>query len=136
MAWAAAMDLREAFKVVSGRSRHDLLRAAWTCLLAVDRSLLGPARGEDLSLLVIAEDEGGVGVTATGLAALHGLLGGGLEGIVPAAHPLLSLSGIPEAPPRVLTPTRIPDVFIGATREGSLPLDEAGWALACGLREV
>lgn len=151
-AYAAAMDTRDALSAASGRTRHDLLRSAWSLLASMDRVLLGDRRGADLALLLVAEDETGTGICGTGLQGLFGAWGDRLESLAPPGHPLFSLQGIPDAPPRVLTPSRIPPVTVAAPRGAALSPEDGGtgtppgggqvtwnaaaaWRLRCGLRE-
>ncbi len=88
VAWAAARALRDCLRGVEGRDRFDLLRSAWDRLATLDTALLGPAQGEDLALLMVAEDGRGLGVAGTGLAMLW-QLSPGPEPLVDPEHPLL-----------------------------------------------
>lgn len=135
-AWEITTRLRAVLQTVRGRNRLELVRGAWETLAALDRAGLGPRRGDDLTLLLVAVDTDGVGVAATGLAALAGVEGTRLEAVVPAEHPLLALRGIPSVPPRVLTPSRPWQVFLGAPHTGAVSLpDLPGWPRACGVME-
>lgn len=83
--------------------RHALLWRSWEALFGLDLATLGPDGGADLSLLLVAEDEGGVGVAGVGLCAVYGLVEGALRPLAEGSHPLLSAPGRPIRTPGVLT---------------------------------
>ncbi len=134
VAYAAAGALRRCLARVEGGDRHGLLRSAWERLAALDPSLLGPAQGDDLALIMLAEDGRGVGIAGTGLAALF-RGGAELEPLIDVTHPLLGIRGIPDAPPGVFTPHSPPRVVVATAASGALePAPVSGWEQACGLR--
>ncbi len=83
--------------------RHALLWRSWEALFGMPLDELGPERGADLTLLLVAEDEGGVGVAGVGLGAVFGLTKGRLVPLAEAPHPLLGGQGRPLRTPGVLT---------------------------------
>lgn len=136
VARAAAEVLEGAWMGLSTPSRVEALRAVWERLAAVEPTRMGPSRGEDLALLLVAWDPGGVAVAGTGLAALFRPEGGKLVPFLPSEHPLFSLGGVPSQPPRYLTPTHPPRVLLGSARTGSLdPSSVTSWARLTGFRE-
>lgn len=82
--------------------RHGLLRRIWQLLDALDEGTLGPARGDDLSLLLLARDPKGVGVAGVGLSGAWVQLEA-WRALVPPGHPLLARPGRPSSLPGVLT---------------------------------
>ncbi len=134
-AWAAARVLHRALAPVEGRDRFSLLRSAWERLAQLEPAELGPARGEDLGLLMVAEDTRGLGIAGTGLAGLWAL-DATAEPMIEGEHPLFGLRGIPATPPGFFTPHQPPPVVVAAAASGAVtPPSGAGWRLACGLRE-
>ncbi len=132
-AWAAAGHLRAALAGVDGRDRFGLLRSAWQRLAELDCDSLGPARGEDLGLLMVAEDPHGLGVAGTGLDALYAL-GEQPELLLEGEHPLLAIRGIPATPPGVFTPHELPALVVArAASSGVVPAAGGDWRAACGL---
>lgn len=134
VAWAAAAVVRACLAPVEGRDRFSLLRSGWERLSELDVGLLGPARGEDLALLLVAQDTQGMGIAGTGLAALYGL-DGSAEALLEGDHPLLGIRGIPASPPGLFTPHSPPSVVVAAAASGAVePGPHGGWPLACGVR--
>lgn len=82
--------------------RHGLVRRIWQLLDALDDKVLGPGRGDDLSLLLLARDDQGVGVAGVGLSGVWVHLDG-WRTLVPPGHPLLAPTGRPAHLPGVLT---------------------------------
>jgi hypothetical protein len=135
VAHAAASALRGCLAGVEGRDRFALLRSAWERLALLDLELLGPTHGEDLALLMVAEDTRGLGVAGTGLAALYAL-DAVAEPLIEIDHPLLGIRGIPATPPGVFTPNVTPPVVVAAAATGALePGPGASWRRACGLHD-
>ncbi len=133
VAFAAAAVVRQALQGVQGAGRFDLLRSAWDQLAAIELAALGPAAGEDLALLLLAADADGLAVAGTGLVALYAWSGGVVSELVPPAHPLLALRGLPAEPPGVFTPNAEPQRVIGAAASGALdPRSWPSWPAACG----
>jgi hypothetical protein len=134
-AFAAAGRLHAALAPLEGRDRFSLLRSAWERLASLDPDQLGPGRGEDLALLMVAWDTQGLGVAGTGLEALYALDGQAVP-LLEGEHPLLDIRGIPASPPGLFTPHEPPSVVMAAAASGSVrPSADADWRLACGLRE-
>jgi hypothetical protein len=133
VAWSAAAAVRACLAGVHGRDRFELLRSAWEQLATLDPALLGPARGEDLALLMVAVDTRGLGVAGTGLAALYAL-DTVAEPLLEGDHPLLGIRGVPATPPGLFTPNSPPPVVVAAAAAGVLePGPQGCWRLACGL---
>lgn len=133
VAYAAAALLRAALADIQGRDRFTLLRAAWDRLAAMEPGALGPARGEDLALLMVAWDPDGLGIAGTGLDALFTLEQPGTP-LLEGGHPLLGIRGVPSSPPGVFTPHLAPQVVLGAAASGALePTGWPSWERACGL---
>ncbi len=129
----AAAVLRAKLAGIDGRDRFGLLRSAWELLAELDCDLLGPDRGEDLALLMVAWDGQGLGVAGTGLEVLYEL-GDLTTPLLDGAHPLLCIRGVPSTAPGVFTPHRPPLVVVGAAASGALdPSTKPSWELACGL---
>lgn len=133
VAWAAARALRRQLAKAEGRDRFGLLRSAWELLAAVDLSTLGPAHGDDLALVMVAEDGRGIGIAGTGLAALYALDAQAVPLIEPD-HPLFGIRGIPATPPGVFTPHVQLATVVAAAASGALdPTERPSWQQACGL---
>ena len=103
---AAAEAIVWAHQEAGSADRHEVLRAIWRALGALDRGSLGASLGQDLSLLLHVADPRGVGVAGVGLAALYELGDSGAEALVGVGHPLLCPPGIPTLVPGVLSPDR------------------------------
>src|SRR5690606_32563512 len=105
-AWRASRAVHRAL-VRAGAPRADRRRALsilWARVDAVDRDVLGPARGDDLSLLLVVDDEEGLAVSAAGLDAVYGAAAGGTASAwVVGEHPLLGVAGFPTRRPGALT---------------------------------
>ncbi len=69
-AWQAVCALHAALAQARGETATELSESIWAALLALDRGELGPARGEDLSLLVVAWDEQGALASGCGVRQL------------------------------------------------------------------
>ena len=82
--------------------RHGLIRRIWQLLDDVDDKTLGPERGTDLSLLLLAQDASGTGVAGVGLSGVWVQVET-WRSLVPPGHPLLAPPGRPAKLPGVLT---------------------------------
>ncbi len=69
-AWQAVCALHQVLEGCQGGSATALSEAIWTALIEADRGLLGPARGEDLSVLLVAWDEAGALASGCGIQQL------------------------------------------------------------------
>jgi hypothetical protein len=88
------------------KDRNDLLRRAWRSLHDLATCDMGPAGGADLTILMAARDERGMGIAGVGLAGVwgwSGALGDDPVPLVQGAHPLLGRPGMPAEVPGVLT---------------------------------
>lgn len=113
-AFWAARGLERALQAAAGPGdRNAMLWRAWAALFALDRASLGPAQGEDLSLILAAADAAGCGVAGVGLSAVWGLREGRLVPLAEGAHPLLAPPGLPRRTPGVLTLDFVPDAIVG-----------------------
>lgn len=134
VAFAGAAALQGSLTTAAGDDRFALLRSAWERLAALDPAALGPAAGQDLALLLVAFDPEGWCIAGTGLAAVFGLDAARGRELVPFAHPLLGLEGLPAQPPGVFVPDCAPERVVGAARTGALdPVAWPSWERACGL---
>ncbi len=89
----------------AGSDRHGLLRGAW--------EILSGLPVPTLSLLLVAVDARGVGLSGVGLSGVFGWFDRERTPIVESEHPLLGPPGLPESLPGVLTLTRSPERVIG-----------------------
>lgn len=93
--------------------RNLLLHQAWATLAGMEPVSLGPAGGAGLSLLLIAGDSSGVGVSAAGLSMAWGRYEGRWRPLTRPDHPLLGPAGRPIRTPGVLGLLQAPEVLIG-----------------------
>ena len=114
-AYRAARGLEQALiEAASGPGdRYALLWRAWEALAGMPAEALGPAGGGDLSLILVAEDPGGICVAGVGLSAVYGLVGAELRALVEGQHPLLAPPGRPARTPGVLTLDVEPEAVVG-----------------------
>jgi hypothetical protein len=110
-AWRAsrAVDAALRRKGPPTADRRRALSILWARLDGVDREVLGPFGGDDLTLLLTAEDEEGGAVSAVGIGALHAVFGGRAGPWVVAPHPLLGPRGVPARRPGAMTVDHLPD---------------------------
>ncbi len=135
-AWEAARALGRGLLNLTGSDRHQLLREAWQVLAVMEFDSFSPCGDQDLALLLVAVDARGMGLTGTGLAAVYEYDGSEGRPLVPPAHPLLALEGVPKEPPGVLTLHEEPRSVIAAARGGAMDPGSLLWPLACGWREA
>lgn len=114
--------------------RHGLIRRIWQLLDALDEDAMGPCRGDDLSLLLLARDARGTGVAGVGLSGVWVRLDT-WRTLAPPGHPLLSPVGRPASLPGVLTLEEPCTRVVGAPAhlDPILPSPEV-LARACGVR--
>ena len=132
-AFRAARALEATLRGVAGPGdRNALLWRAWSALFALDRAVLGPAKGADLTLLMLVEDARGAGVAGVGLSGVWGLSEKRLFPLAEGAHPLLAPPGLPTRTPGVLTLDSRPEAVIGRPHHfgGEAPAVEDLAALA------
>lgn len=105
--------------------RNLLLHRAWRAIAAIPDDELGPDAGARLSLLLVAGDVRGVGVSGVGLSMVWGRYYGRWRPLVRPAHPLLSDAGRPVRPPGVLALPHLPEILLctPADLPGRLPAD-------------
>ena len=124
--------LREAVTpALDGRDRHLLLHRAWAALAAIPALDLGPAGGADLSLLLVAADDRGVGIAGVGMCGVWGEHDGQWRPLVGSGHPLLRGPGRPEKTPGVLTLTAAPTAVLAIPSHLPPELPAAGRVRAC-----
>lgn len=99
--------------------RHGLIARAWSLL--AERLEEGQRAG--MSVLMVGEDEDGVGVTGAGIGGAWAVEGGTLRRLVPRGHPLLGAAGLPDSVPGVLTLDRRPEDVLAQIwgQSGALP---------------
>lgn len=125
-AWRAARAIAMALRA-GGPPQADRRRALsilWARLDGVDREALGPDRGEDLVLLLVAADPEGAAVSGVGLGGLWALWGERAEAWVTPPHPLLGPPGPPVRRPGVLTVAQAPSFLVATAHDR--PVDLAG----------
>ncbi|MBW1880018.1 MAG: hypothetical protein JRI25_18205 [Deltaproteobacteria bacterium] len=103
--------------------RRRALSIMWARLDGVVREVLGPGGGDDLALLLTAEDDEGAAVSAVGIGALYALFGGHAEPWVIAPHPLLGPPGLPARRPGAMTVDHLPDWVVAVEHGRSEDLD-------------
>lgn len=138
-AWRAGRAVEAALRA-GGPPQADRRRALsilWARLDGVDRDALGPERGADLALLLLATDAEGTAVSGAGLGGLWALWGERAEAWVTPPHPLLGSPGLPARRPGVLTVAQAPPFLVAS--EHLRPVDLAGVRraaveAACGAR--
>ncbi len=101
--WEIVVQLHEALLNLGGADRLSAVRSVWNRLLTLPRQRLGPAQGNDLSLLVVAQDPAGTSVAAVGLEMVWTWSEDRVQALVGPEHPLLAPPGIPRLPPGALT---------------------------------
>ena len=121
-------------KVPETTDRNDLIRLVWEFLANVSRDELGTRGGDDLQLLVVAEDAEGQAVAGVGLSMVYGRSEEAWTMLVNAEHPLLCGPGLPKTIPGVLTLDSPVQQVIGIPDhlDGTLPVDfdvhrSCGW---------
>ncbi|MFT5686719.1 MAG: hypothetical protein ACI8RZ_007675 [Myxococcota bacterium] len=96
--------------------RNLLLHRAWKALVAMDPADLGAEAGADLSLLLVAGDTRGVGVSGVGLSMVWGRYYGRWRPLVRSGHPLLSDAGRPMRAPGVLDLPQPPEILLATPK--------------------
>jgi len=101
--WPVVLRVHEALRGVGDSDRLLTVRSVWDRVLTLPRQALGPAQGQDLSLLVFARDGEGTSLAAVGLQMIWRWSEERLVPLVPRGHPLLASPGVPRLPPGALT---------------------------------
>lgn len=114
-AYRAARELEQALlEAASGPGdRYALLWRAWEALAGMPAEALGRDEGADLSLLLVAQDDGGICVAGVGMSAVFGLVGAELRPLAEGRHPLLAPPGRPARTPGVLNLDVEPEAVLG-----------------------
>ena len=137
-AWRAAGILHAALRRAgdTGRGRRRVLAAAWERVASLDPSALGPLRGADLHLMLVARDEEGFAISAVGLGGLFALESDGVaKPLLSGRHPMMGRPGVPDERPGALTVEQGPPWLV-AVAWGSATIDgePAGRVLSrCGV---
>lgn len=117
--------------------RRRALSILWARLDGVAREALGSARGEDLALLLLAEDEEGAAISGVGLGGLYAVWGEHVQPWVLAPHPLLGAPGAPTRRPGAMTVDRLPDRVVAVAHESPEDLSQVPLEVLlarCGVR--
>lgn len=125
-AWRASRTLERAIRrggAPDGGARRALA-TLWARVDAAPGDRLGPSRGEDLAMLLVARDGEGVAVSGVGLQAIVAPDHGRLRAWLAEPHPLLGVPGRPSERPGALALPALPDWLIGVPR--GAPLVEDG----------
>ncbi len=105
--------------------------------MSMDRTVLGPERGADLQVLLVAHDDGGVAISSVGLRQLVGVGGDPGGPLLPVSHPMFGQPGLPATRPGALAVSASPPWVIGVGSGEHVPVD---WQsthrvlAACGVR--
>jgi hypothetical protein len=137
-AYEASRNILEHFESLpepEGGMRNELLRSVWERLTQMGRDQLGRDGGSGLQLLLLAEDDEGMGVAGVGLSMVYGRVNGAWTPLVSEGHPLLCSSGVPETVPGVLTLDAPVDLILGIPdhlgpelRGDFDPVRDCGWS--------
>ena len=95
-AFEAARRIEHVLCSVEATSRGAGLHEMWSRLMRLPGAALGSKQGADLTVVLVAEDSGGIEATAHGVGALWGIEAGQDEGVslVHEGHPLLGEPGL------------------------------------------
>jgi hypothetical protein len=119
-AWELACFIREAFQGAEGQDALSLTRSCWEQLLVLARPKLGPAEGQDLSLLIVAHDAKTSALSAAGLDGIWQVDESDPVAIAGQGTSEISHEGIPKLPPKVLNIGSSGATFFGAClKEGT-----------------
>lgn len=105
---------RAALETAQGSDPLTLLRSCWEALLVAPRKELGPQKGRDLSLLIVAEQHGSLALSAVGLDALWQITDEGAVQIADRNTPETTHPGLPERTPKVLELSDSGQRFVGS----------------------
>jgi len=136
-AFRAAREVEAVLRNVSLTSavdRHDLLTITWEALCEIEASDLGPQGGADLTVLLSAADQQGMGIAGMGLGGVWSWTEDALQPLVTGDHPLLCGPGRPDRLPGVLTLDAPAPVVVAVPHDHpvpTLPLTEL--AKNCGV---
>lgn len=127
-AWAAAQAARTAMAAwPGGDSRVDAIQQAWLCLHRMEARWV---ERRDLSVLLAAESEEGLALSACGLQMIHERVDSGFRPMLSQEHPLLSEPGLSDSPSLFL-PTS-PGPWVGQAQDSAMPGGDPD--RACGHR--
>jgi hypothetical protein len=112
-AFAAARRIEQAFAEIDAGDRGGAIREAWSRLLGLPRSGFGSRGGNDLAVLLVAEDESGVEATARGIGALWGMTSAGVTSAL-EAKALLGEPGLAPEMPGPIAIDREMAIVVGA----------------------
>lgn len=102
----------EALRTASGEDALSFIRSCWEALLVIPRRDLGDAEGADLSLLIVAQGESGIALSAVGLESLWLVNQDGPQQIAGPETVETSHRGLPERTPKALELTLVDQNFI------------------------
>ena len=126
-AWATAGVVQRALSQTSDSdvSRRQAIVLAWERIGRIEKAALGPLKGDDLHLLMIASDAEGIAVSAVGMGGLRAIVDGVSRPWVEGRHPLLGRPGVPAERPGALTASGGPPWLVGVAWGESMPDGES-----------
>ncbi len=113
ISWSSALAIYDVLQGLEDKDALSLARKCWDALLVLPRSALGPAAGEDLSLLLFVEDTTQSCISGVGLDSVWSDREGETQQLSGPGHPELSRPGLPQVPPRALTLSRESATWFG-----------------------
>jgi hypothetical protein len=112
-AFAAARRIEQTLAAIEAPDRGAAIRDVWSRLLVLPRSALGTRGGDDLTLLLVAEDEHGADMVACGLGCLWAMTSAGATAAL-EARDLLGEPGLASEPPAAVPIHPAVTVVVGA----------------------
>ena len=111
--WAHATILHQTLIEAKGEDALSLIRDCWNRLLTLPRQKISPQKGQDLSLLICAQDDEISAISSVGLSGIWEDTGAeNLQVIADEQTEESSHKGIPQKAPKVLTLPLKPRVFL------------------------
>lgn len=123
--WETTKIIHATLQESQGTDRLLILKDAWNRLLTLARSSLGPKQGDDLSLLMIAQDPEGVALSASGIGRIWILQGDSPGSLLPEDHPLFTQQGVPKLHPNALALPDLPTPLLASCYGQATPNPDA-----------